>query len=278
MHHPSFQHVGTTMNCPKRTDDNAQLWNQTTTNATSMAYCELRFPQSPAQLLASGLLGNLTPLAFLAFGTYLASWPTGSILSFACTRRAQVAANAQLVGPSSGFYGTTFTPQATAVLDSASYGGYNVQASVGSGGWNPRAFVLRPANASGIYHLFGRYLTKQALANLAKVQVRVVTQQLSDPWYGNANGTDQLGSYNGPFTAPLASSNAWTVVDAGQGDSAALQSRPADGSRTDISHAAHPVDGQHRRRGDGTGGMADVAAGRRVAGGGGGEQSVERAV
>ncbi len=196
--------------------DNVQVWNQTTTNAASMPYCELRFAQSPAQIVVSGLLGDLPAPAHLAFGTYLASWATGALLTFAIGRRAQVSASAQLVAPSNGFYGTAFSPQATAVLDATSYGGYYVQALVTSAGWNPRAFSPHPADAKGTYHLFERHLSKQAAGNLANVQVRVVAQQLANPWYGNPNGTDQLGAYTGAWSAPLVSSNAWTVVDAGQ--------------------------------------------------------------
>ena len=44
-----------------------------------MPYCELRFPASPAQLVVSGLLGDLPAPAHLAWGTYLASLPTGGI-------------------------------------------------------------------------------------------------------------------------------------------------------------------------------------------------------
>jgi hypothetical protein len=196
--------------------DNAQVWNVTTTGQTSMPYCELRFPQSPAQLVVSGLSGDLPAAAYLAFGTYLSSLAPGGLLTFALGRRALISASAQLVGLSNGFYGTAFSPQATAVLDATSYGGYYAQAQVTSAGWNPRAFSPRPSDAQGTYHLFERHLSKQTTGNLPNVQVRVVAQQLSDPWYGNPNGTDQLGAYTGAWSAPLASSNAWTVVDAGQ--------------------------------------------------------------
>jgi hypothetical protein len=194
--------------------DNAQIWNQTATGMTSMPYCELRFPQSPAQLLVSGLLGDLPAPAFLAFGAYLAAWPKGASLAFAIGRRGSLSATARLAGPSNGFYGTTFTPTSIAALDPAGYGGYYVQTTVAPG-WNPRAFSLAPADAPGAYHLIGRFLTQQAAANLANVQVRALVEQRLQPWYGAADQSDQLGVYYGPFTAPIAASGAWTIADAG---------------------------------------------------------------
>lgn len=194
--------------------DNVQLWNQTATGMTSMPYCELRFPQSPAQLVVSGLLGDLPAPAYLAFGAYLASWPKGASLAFAIGRRGSLSATARLADPSIGFYGATFTPTSTAALDPAGYGGYYVQTTVAPG-WNPRAFSLAPADAPGAYHLLGRFLTQQTPANLANVQVRALVEQRLQPWYGAADQSDQLGVYYGPFTAPITASAAWTIADAG---------------------------------------------------------------
>ncbi len=67
--------------------DNAQVWNVTTTGQASMPYCELRSPNSPAQLVVSGLLGDLPAPAYVACGTYLASWAAGSLLSLLAGRR-----------------------------------------------------------------------------------------------------------------------------------------------------------------------------------------------
>jgi hypothetical protein len=201
--------------------DNAQCWNQTTTGQTVMPYCELRFPQSPAQLLVTGLQGDMVAPAALAWGTYLASWGLGATLSYALGRRAQASANAQLAAASIGFFGTALSPTATAVLDSASYGGFFVTALMNPS-WNPRAFSFAPSDALGVYHLFSRFYTAQSLGNLANVQTRVVTQQKSGAWFGALTNSDQFGAYYGPLVAPLTASTTWTPCDSGQANVPAL--------------------------------------------------------
>jgi hypothetical protein len=198
--------------------DSAQCWNISATGQSAMPYCELRFPQSPAQLLVTGLEGDLPAPTFLAFGTWLQSWPTGSTLSYAIGRRARATHNAGLAAPSIGYFGTALSPQSFAYLDASSYGGYYVRASVTSSGWNPRAFSFTPADAPGVYHLFGRFLTEQAQGNLGNVRARAVTQQRLQPWYGATDGSDVVGTYYGPLSAPVTASGAWTVEDAGQVD------------------------------------------------------------
>src|SRR5260370_38612298 len=89
----------------------------------TMPYCETRFPQGPAQLLLSGIQGDLPAPAHLSLGTFLTSWPTSSTLAFALGRAGKVSANASLVGDSNGYYGPLLTPQATTVLDPDSSGG-----------------------------------------------------------------------------------------------------------------------------------------------------------
>ncbi len=195
--------------------DNAQLWDATSTGATSMPYCELRFPQAPAQLLVTGLLGDLPAPAQIAFGTYLTDWPAGSSLSFALGRRARADASARLAGASVGGFGATFSPQSAATLDAGSFGGYYVSATV-SGGWNPRAFSPKAGDEPGTYHLWGRFLTKQSTGNLGNVQVRAVTVQQGSPWFGQVDQSDYYGQYYGPYAAPLTAANTWTPVDAGQ--------------------------------------------------------------
>jgi hypothetical protein len=211
--------------------DNVLAYDQTATGMTSMPYCELRFPQSPAQLLVSGLMGDMPAPAFLALGTYLASWAPGNFLVYALGRRGAANANARLVAPSVGAYATGSSPQSVAVLDSSSYGGYYISASVGGGGWNPRGFSPTGADEPGMYHLLARMLTTQAAGNLGNVEVRVVTQQRSLAWYGNSTGSDIVGSYYGPYVYPFSASSTWTVCDAGQ---AVLPPWPA-GALTDPS-------------------------------------------
>jgi len=196
--------------------DNAQVWNQTTTGQTTMPYCELRFPQAPAQLLVSGLLGDLPAPSLLAFGAYLANWPTGALLTFALGRRGQTQATTQLVGPSYGWFdGTRPPPTSTPTLDAGSYGGFYVSAPIGSG-WNPRAFSFHPADAPGTYHLLCRFLAQQSVGNLPNISVRVTMQTLLNAWFGLANQTDQLTAFYGGYLYPLTQSDVWTVVDGGQ--------------------------------------------------------------
>lgn len=196
--------------------DNAQVWDVTTTGAAlgAMPYCELRFTQSPATLVVSGLVGDLPCPAHVGLGTYLASWAAGSKLVYALGRRAAASAAFQGAAPSVGFFGTTFTPTGIAVLDPTSYGGYYVKATVGTAGWNPRALSPKAADALGTYHVLARYRTFDA--SPALVQVRAKTEELLDPWYQDVNTAKSIGTYFGPYVNPLAAGNVWTVADAGQ--------------------------------------------------------------
>ena len=201
--------------------DNAQVWNSTTVSAatnntqTTMPYCELRFPQSPAQLVVSGLLGDLSAPAHLALGTALVSWPLGSVVNLALGRRPRADASAQLAANVNGWYDVTRSPTAIAVLDASSYGGWYISTTVTSG-WNPRPFSLRAADAPGTYHLIGRFLTQQAQANVGNVWARATVEAQQQPYFGAAGGVDELGYYYGPYVYPIATSALWTVVDAGQ--------------------------------------------------------------
>ncbi len=181
----------------------------------SMPYCELRFPQSPAQLLLTGLQGDLPAPAALAWGTYLASWGLGATLSYALGRRGQSSANGRLAGASHGFYGSALSPTATAILDASSYGGSYPTVTMNPS-WNPRAFSFAPADLLGVYHLFSRGWTNQSAGNLGNVQTRVETQQKVEPVVWHAGGRDQLGAYYGPFVAPISAASTWTPADSGQ--------------------------------------------------------------
>ncbi|HEX8731253.1 MAG TPA: LamG domain-containing protein, partial [Ktedonobacterales bacterium] len=186
--------------------DNAQAWNVSTSGvaAGQMPYCELRFPQSPAQLLVTGLLGDLPAPAHVAWGTYLANWPTGSTLTWALGRRSQASANARLVGSTLGYYGAALTPTSAPTLSATAWGGFYPAVTMNPG-WNPHAFSLVPADAAGVYHLFHRFYSAQSAPNLGNLSVRVVTEQKSGAWYGALGGGDLLGVYNGPYLyAPLA--------------------------------------------------------------------------
>ncbi|HEX9036959.1 MAG TPA: hypothetical protein VF808_08215, partial [Ktedonobacterales bacterium] len=124
--------------------DNAQVWDQTQTGIGGgpggMPYCELRFPQSPAQLIVSGLLGDLPAPCMLALGTYVASMAVGTALNWALGRRGQASANGLLVGAPQGFQSPntgSSVPATSAVLDASSYGGYYLATTLTSSGFNP---------------------------------------------------------------------------------------------------------------------------------------------
>ncbi len=198
--------------------DNAQCWNQTTTGQSSMPYCELRFPQSPAQLVVTGLLGDLPAPAAVCWGSFLSSWAPGATLGYAIGRRAQASANARLAAASVGYTGTALSPTSSYGADSASYGGYKLSATMNPQ-WNPRGFSFTPSDLLGVYHLFSRFQTNQAagnLGNLGNLETRVVTQQKSNPWFGTIGDADQVGAYNGPWVYPISASNTWTICDSGQ--------------------------------------------------------------
>ena len=197
--------------------DNVQCWDQTTTGLSAMPYCELRQPQSPAPLLVSGILGDLPAPSYLALGTYLSNWPLGGTLQYAVGRRARAdaAAQGQMVGLCCGWFSTNASPTSTPILDAASWGGEFARTTV-TAGWNPRPVSPRSSDEPGGYHMLCRFLSQQAVGNLGNVEVRAVTQQRSQCWYGQLNLSDQLGTYYGPYSYPLTQSNVWTLVDAGQ--------------------------------------------------------------
>ena len=199
--------------------DNVQCWDVTATGmaagAGAMPYCELRSPNSAAQLLVTGLLGDLPAPASLAFGTFVSSWQLGSVLNFAIGRAAQASATARLVGSSYGYFGSGGNPLASAVLDGAGYGGFSVSALMNSS-WSPRCFSPQPADAPGGYHFFQRFWSGQSTANIATVQTRPTVIQRTKPWYGDLNFDDQLWVGYSGYVAPLAAGSTWTVCDAGQ--------------------------------------------------------------
>jgi hypothetical protein len=184
-------------------------------------------------LLLTGLVGDLPAPAYLAWATFLTSWGLGATLGYALGRRGRAdgtAASARLAGVSHGFYGAGASPQATALLDASSYGGYYAQALLNPS-WNPRAFSFAPADALGSYHVLSRFWTAESGGNLGNVQTRAAAQQRAQPWYGQATSTDQLGAYYGPYVAPISASSTWTIADSGPVSSPALPT----GALTDLT-------------------------------------------
>jgi len=210
--------------------DNVQVWDVTKTGQTSMPYCELRFPQSPAQLLLSGIAGDMPSPAMLAYATYFYSLPTGQSLSIAIGRRAKSSANARMVATPVGFYGSALSPTSTPTMDSSSYGGYYISASLNNG-WSPRGFNFHPDDLDGTFHHVARLLTTQT-GSPGLVQARPTYLQRLLPWYGNPpSQADVRWQYYGSLITPFAAGNQWTVVDAGQ----LVSPPPAAGSLADSS-------------------------------------------
>lgn len=184
--------------------DNVQVWNQTTTGLTTMPYCELRFPQSPAQLMVSGVTGDIPTPAQVAFSAFQSSFNAGATLSFAIGRRIVATPNGQLAG---GIFGAN-------ILDAASYGGcYQIVASPSSSFGS--ALSGRLADMAGVYHLYARALTLQSSGNLSNMTSRVESVEGVGLWISNTD-TWQFYSAYVPMWSGGYITDTWGMVDAGQ--------------------------------------------------------------
>ncbi len=193
--------------------DNLLVWNQTTTGQTSMPYCEMVFPQSPAQIIVSGLLGDIPAPAALAFGTFFSSFATGSVLNFWFGRRALASATAQLVAAaltvSSAYAGVA------PIIDTTAYGGMSIQQT--GTGFNVRPVVPLHdvADMTGVYHLLTRFKTAESGSNLANVIARL--DGFEAPLANGANALNTADSVYYTAYAQLATAaNTWTASDVGQ--------------------------------------------------------------
>ena len=189
--------------------DNVQCWNQTTTGQTSMPYCELRFPQSPAQLMVSGLVGDVPAPAALASGSFASSLPSGTTISLLLGRRALAHAGAYLIG-----YPHTYVGSAgyVTVLDSTAYGGYYWKSATGqTSDQGPRgqygASVLTAATLNGIYQLLARTRTSQLLANLRNLS--------SFPKVITFVGFNTASLVYPAIPSQFSASNTWTRINHG---------------------------------------------------------------
>lgn len=222
--------------------DNAQCWNITTTGQTSMPYCELRFHQSPAQLLVTGILGDVPAPALMSVGAYFSSIPQGTTLSLRVGQRAL---------PTRGFVGIAYpivigtvasggVTFASATLGASYYGGalftnnINVNTSYAAQiTWTPPSTDDQQV---GVYHLFARVSNSNTSANVALMTVRAeIFQKLG------VAGTALLAAYYGAYlNAGLTTQNLLTISDTGQ-----LQiPASAFGALTDLSQLASLLDAQ----------------------------------
>lgn len=190
--------------------NNVQAWNVTATGQATMPYCEMRFPQSPATVVLSGVLGDLAAPCAFAFGTYFASWANGSTLNWYFGRRSQPNVNLQAMTQIAAL--TTSTP--TAVLDPTSWGGFYAKSATTTG--TPQIYNALPVQTAdvlkGAYHLLYRTLCTQTTGNIGNVTGG------TNQWEGPAGPTPVYTYFlgYGPSMPILSAGNTWTVVDGGQ--------------------------------------------------------------
>lgn len=189
--------------------DTAQCWDQTATGMATMPYCELRFPQSPAQLLVSGLTGDLASPAAIAFGTLPPYFYQGVALTFAVGRRGVLNAAPAGISSASPLHGSLYsaTQTFTPLLDANAYGGVrNTSLLTNLLGFEMDTFATNAAFLKGAYHFLSRLLTSQSAGNLANIKVRANVVQT-----GGGQTTVAYGNYVSPFSA----SNTLTGMDLG---------------------------------------------------------------
>lgn len=184
--------------------DNVLVWNQTQCAMSGMPYCELRFPGSPAQLMLSGVQGDVQPTpAALMVGTYFNNH-SNTLTTLWLGRRLTPTANGRLIG----FQAPSPASVYTAALDPTSYGGWVlVSAGTSSAGFS---FIMLQSDGLGTYHHFSRFQ-----ATTTTPQVYNVNQQ--ENVTGNAlfPAGSAFSSVSGPTLAPLKTASTWTTVDAG---------------------------------------------------------------
>jgi hypothetical protein len=189
--------------------DNAQVWDQTATGLAAMPYCETRFPQTPAQLLVTGVAGDVAAPCQTALGVYIGTWgPDGVQLPFALGRRGRADANVQLVGYDTGAVRTS-------VLDNLSYGGLYVKMTGVTGSIPSTVIALSPraGDQPGTYHLLAR--VKTADATPTKAGARVVASQKLQSW-AQSTGFGDLNDWYGTWVYPFSAAGLWTDCDVGQ--------------------------------------------------------------
>lgn len=187
--------------------DNVQCWDATDLGCAAtdgaMPYCELRFPASPAQLVVSGLRGEMPAPAFAALGTYYAgTLSAGQALPFVLARRRRAGSTARLIGgATSGFL---------QALDATAWGGCYAQTS--NTGANVVQGFLPPntGDAYGAYHLYARLWSSETVFSRQTLQPVVRQVGATSPWSYYTSAPGALVS------SPFRASSLWSVLDAGQ--------------------------------------------------------------
>lgn len=183
--------------------DNVQVWDSTVAGATTMPYCELRFGNSPAQLLLSGLLGDVPAPAALYFGTWFSSVSSGAIFSFWAGLRARAGASAQLIGVGQAFASS---------LSTSAYGGFlsstTTSTSFNIPGWTVSQMLA--GDHQGVYRLLYRIQTAQIAGNLSAMAVQnYVAQSVNNSSGAGATMRGKL------ITPSFSASAAQQITDAG---------------------------------------------------------------
>jgi hypothetical protein len=230
--------------------DNVQVWNQTTTGMTSMAWHDVRGPNSPYQMVVSGIVGDVAAPCWLGFATYEASWPQNTALTFQIGRRATSTAGAALVGPL-----TPSGTDVTLVLDSNSYGGFylshtNLPAT------QPRLNPPLASDAQGGYHVLRRVLSNlpQGTLNSTPINAQNITIEKTNSGFGAASRLDVQAYTQGALltSGVVPTSATWTVVDGSQ----IILPSGNQGALTDLTASYQAVYIAWSNATDGTGGHA----------------------
>ncbi len=193
--------------------DNAQCWNVTTTGAASMPYAELCFANSPAQLVVSGLTGDVPAPCRVDIGTLPAGGglAAGSSLAIYAGRRAQSGAKARLV--STPYVSSPDGSNDSMAIDPSAGGGYRASFASGSGNYAPLYISGQVSDLLGVYHLFTRLREADANPTIQNLQADVYL--VPSIWLATGRAS-YLADYHAPFTMPWVAQNTWTLIDAGQ--------------------------------------------------------------
>ncbi len=192
--------------------DNAQVWDQTATGMTAMPYCELAFPAAPAQLLVSGVQGDVPAPCQIAFGILPAGAglaASGSLTLYA-GRRAISGFGAQLVG--GALQGQQDGVNQKMFLDATCWDGIRAEHHNAAGNYQPLFVSDLVRDLLGTYHL----LTRLRMVDTPSANQNLYAQAylLQHAWLGNSNKLDRLGIAGPPAVFPF-TGTAWQLADAG---------------------------------------------------------------
>jgi hypothetical protein len=185
--------------------DNVQVWNQTRTGMSTMDYHELRFPNSPAQIMVSGLQGEVAAPCAIHWNTFQSSVGAGAVQSFWIGLRAA----------SASYFGSFITPCTayTPALDSTAFSGFTQSAVMGSTtqdiGWS---WTQSASYLTGVWRLLERLKTSQT-GTATSGNLSLTSIQCSLAEYAASGLTSHI---NGRINSPaFAASATWGVTDAG---------------------------------------------------------------